>query len=84
VRPDEAPRSEELAVDPELALLHSLRVTLRMTAALLDATLHDLPQAGAVGALDSASIARCILTRADDLRRWIDLYRRTRRAEHRR
>lgn len=84
MKPDEAPRSEEIAVDPELALLHALRVTLRMTAHLLDVTLHDLPQAGAAPTLDSDSIARCILTRADDLRRWIDLYQRTRRAEYRR
>lgn len=82
MRDDDAPHPNEIAVDPELAILHALRVQLRMTADLLVATLHDMPDPGVIRRpIDSEVVARLILTRAADLSRWIQMYQRVRRSE---
>jgi hypothetical protein len=79
---DDVPSPSEIALDPELALLHALRVTLHSTVAMLQATLPDLPaELDSDASLDTHRIAAGITTRADDLARWIDLYRRARRSE---
>jgi hypothetical protein len=72
----------EIAVDPELAVLHALRVSLRMTVALLQATLPDLGDASTGPPLVSILVARRIVSRAVDLARWIDAFQRARRREN--
>jgi hypothetical protein len=76
------PTDAEIAVDPELAVLHALRVSLRMTATLLQATLPELGAASTDPALSSILVARCTVSRALDLARWIDAYQRARRREN--
>lgn len=76
------PTHAEIAVDPELALLHTLRVTLRLTARTLEATLPDFGDASPYPPLASILVARSIVSRALDLARWIDAYQRARRREN--
>jgi len=79
---DDVPSPSEIALDPELALLHALRVTLHSTVAMLQATLPDLPtEPHSAARLDTHRIACSITTRAADLVRWIELYQRARRSE---
>jgi hypothetical protein len=76
------PTAAEIAVDPELAVLHALRVSLRMTAALLEATLPDLGDPSTDPPLVSIRVAPRIVSRALDLARWLDAYPRARRLEN--
>jgi hypothetical protein len=76
------PTESELAIDPELALLHALGVTLRLTARMLQATLPEFGDLSVHPPLASILVARRIASRALELARWIDAYPRARRREN--
>ena len=78
--------AHDIAVDPELGLLHALRITSLMTARTLEALLHDLETGGASCSLedpDSLRLARRIASRARALARLIAAYQNARRRESR-
>ena len=80
------PTSHDIAVDPELGLLHALRITSLMTARTLEVLLHDLDPGVATSSLgdpDSLRIARRIASRARALARLIAAYQNARRREWR-
>lgn len=80
------PTTHEIAVDPELGLLHALRITSLMTARTLEVLLHDLDPGDATSSLedpDSLRIARRIASRARALVRLIAAYQNARRREWR-
>ena len=80
------PTTHDIAVDPELGLLHALRVTSLMTARTLEAVLHDLDPGDATSSVDdpnSVRIARRIASRARALARLIAAYQNARRREWR-
>jgi hypothetical protein len=63
------PTDGEIAVDPELAVLHALGVSLHMTPALLEATRPDLGDASTGPPLASILVARRMVSRAVDVQR---------------
>ncbi len=78
------PTAHDIAVDPELGLLHALRITSLMTARTLEAVLHDLDPGAATSSLedpDSLRIARRIASRARALALLIAAYENARRSE---
>ena len=80
------PTAHDIAVDPELGLLHALRITSLMAARTLEALLHDLDPGGATASLedpDSLRLARRIASRARALARLIAAYENARRREWR-
>ena len=80
------PTTHDIAVDPELGLLHALRIASLMTARTLEALLHDLDPGDATSSLDdpdSLRIARRIASRARALASLIAAYQRARRREWR-
>jgi hypothetical protein len=80
------PTTHDIAVDPELGLLHALRITSLMTARTLETLLHDLDPGDATSSLedpDSLRLARRIASRARALARLIAAYQNARRREWR-
>jgi len=70
VHSDDSPDPDAIAIDPELAILHALRVQLRMASLMLEALLLDLPDQAVLRApIESETVARILLTRAADLQR---------------